>query len=239
MGIHKNPNFIHHQKGVNVSLIREAVFGMEDGMVSTFGAVTGIAASTSDPFTVILAGSIIIAVESISMGVGSYLSSKSEREIDERKLSEEQFELHTYPHEEKEELVGMYVAEGWPKKLAVEMAEVASKDKKLFLKEMAIHELKVFPDKKESPRNNALAMLVSYIIGGLIPLLPYLLLPVAIAIPISICASLLGLFLLGVATTRYSKRRWWKAGLEMLGLATVAGVIGYFVGQGVESYFKK
>lgn len=236
MSAHKNSDFIHHQKQIDVSLIRETVFGMEDGMVSTFGAVTGIAASTSDPYTVILAGCILISVEAISMGVGSYLSSKSEREIDERKLSEERFELREYPHEEKEELKNMYIVEGWPKKLAVEMAEFASQDKKLFLKEMAIHELKVFPDNTESPRRNAIAMLLAYIIGGLIPLLPYLLLPVATAIPVSIGASLLGLFLLGVATTRYSKRRWWKSGFEMLLLAATAGAIGYFVGQLVEKW---
>jgi VIT1/CCC1 family predicted Fe2+/Mn2+ transporter len=236
MGRHKNPDFIHHQNTLDTSVIREAVFGMEDGMVSTFGAVTGIAASTGDPFTVILAGSVIIAVESISMGVGSYLSSKSQKEMDERKLTEESHELHEYPHEEKEELIEMYVREGWPKKLSREMAEVASQDKKLFLKEMAIHELKVFPDHFESPIKNAVAMLFAYIVGGLIPLLPYLLLPIPNAIPVSVVASLIGLFFLGVGTTRYSKRSWWRAGLEMLTLAALAGAIGYFVGQLVEKF---
>ena len=99
-----NPEFIHHQKNISTSFIREGIFGMEDGLVSTFGAITGIAAATGDQFTIMLSGLVIISVESISMAVGSYLSSKSERSIDERKLSEEKIELKQYPKEEQEEL---------------------------------------------------------------------------------------------------------------------------------------
>lgn len=217
--------------------IREAVFGIEDGMVSTLGSITGIAAATRNPFTVLLAGFIIIAVESISMAVGSFLSSKSEREINERKLFEEKFELETYPKHEKEELADMYVHDGWPRELAEQMSDVASKNKKLFLQEMAYRELKVFPNELESPRNNALVMGFAYIIGGFIPLLPYLLFSFSVAIPISISATLLALFCVGAYTTKYSRRVWWKAGLEMLTLAGLAAVIGYGVGQIVNAWF--
>jgi VIT1/CCC1 family predicted Fe2+/Mn2+ transporter len=57
--------------------IREIVFGLEDSLVSTLGAVTGIAAGTHDAYTVVLSGLVLIAVEAISMSAGSYLSSKS------------------------------------------------------------------------------------------------------------------------------------------------------------------
>ena len=68
---HNNPNYIHHQdNGKNESTLRELVFGMEDGMVSTLGSITGIAVTTQDPFITLLAGLVIVGVESISMGVG-------------------------------------------------------------------------------------------------------------------------------------------------------------------------
>lgn len=237
---HNRPDFIHHQKkNVNVSIIREAVFGMQDGMVSTFGTVTGIAAATQDPFTIILAGSIIIAVESISMGVGSFISSKSEKEIDERKLQEERIELHEQPEAEKIELEEMFIKDGWPKKLAKSMALEASKNKDLFLQEMAYRELKLIPDSTTSPGKNGLAMLFSYILGGFVPLTAYFLLPVQTAIPISIVVTLAGLFLVGVWTTRFSKRSWWKAGLEMLVLAGIAGFVGYYIGQMVNTILMK
>lgn len=235
----RRPDFIHHQENsITTSAIREAVFGLQDGMVSTFGSVTGIAAATGDPKIVLLAGSIIIAVESISMGAGSYLSSKSERQINERKLFEEKTELHEYPEEEEAELLSMFKEDGWPSKLAKEMAATAAKDKKLFLQEMAYRELKVFPDHQESPGTNALVMLISYIVGGFVPLLPYFLLTVPSAIPTSVIASLVGLFLVGAITTKFSKLSWWKAGLEMLFLAGLAGAVGYYIGQISNSILK-
>jgi len=236
--LHHNPDYIHHQKKtVASSLIREIVFGMEDGMVSTLGAVTGIATAIGNHYTVLLSGFVIIAVESISMGIGSYLSNKSEQEIDQRKLFEEKTELHEFPEEEREELINMYIEDGWPKKLATDMAGVASKNKKLFLQEMAYRELEIIPHKADYPFKNGLVMFVSYVVGGSVPLLPYILFPISRAIPISIACTLVGLFLLGVYTTQYTKRRWWKAGLEMLLLASAAASVGYLVGQLVEILF--
>ena len=132
MHVKHNPNYIHHQKSNIIGTIREVVFGMEDGMVSTLGAITGIAAATQNYFIVLLTGFVVVAVESISMAVGSYISSKSKRAIDERKLFEEKEELRNFPAEEKEELVGMYLKDGWPKDLAAQMAEHASQNKDLF-----------------------------------------------------------------------------------------------------------
>lgn len=241
MGVHFNPNYIHHQPNTpRTSTIREVIFGMEDGMVSTMGAITGIAAGTHNHFTVVLSGCVIIAVESISMAVGAYLSSKSEREIDERKLHEESLELKQYPQEEKIELVDMYVADGWSKELAVQMAEAASKNQKLFLQEMAYRELKIIPGNLEHPFKNGVTMGWSYIVGGLLPLVPYLFIgTLSIAAPVSIGLTLVGLFLLGAITTKYSRRSWWRAGFEMFLLASAAGLIGYLVGQGVEKAWLK
>jgi vacuolar iron transporter family protein len=235
MSIEYNPEYIHHTDTGGTSRIRELVFGMEDGMVSTLGAITGIAAATHDLFTTVLAGLVVISVESISMGVGSYLSSKSVRAIDERKLEEERQELFDHPEEEKEELIEMYVRDGWTKKLAREMAKEASKNKDLFLQEMAYRELKIFPSEMEEPLRNGLVMGGSYILGGAVPITAYFIFPLYTAIVCSIVVTLIGLFLLGVYTTKFSKRVWWKAGLEMFALAGLAAAVGYVVGQVVNN----
>lgn len=60
-----------------VNNIREIIFGLEDSLVSTLGAVTGIAVGAQNTYVVILAGLTLIAVEATSMAAGSYLSSKS------------------------------------------------------------------------------------------------------------------------------------------------------------------
>lgn len=236
----RNPNYLHHRPDtITMQVLAEIVFGMEDGMVSTLGAITGIAAGTRHHFTVVLSGLVIVAVESISMAVGSYLSNKSEKEVEERKLHEEKLELRDFPQEEKKELVGLYRADGWSENLATEMAEEASKNETLFLQEMAYRELKIIPEKTGNPLQKGVAMGLSYVVGGSIPLLPYAISPsLGIAIPLSVVITLLGLFILGTFTSKYSKRVWWKAGLEMLGLASAAAVVGYGVGTIADRFLR-
>ncbi len=223
----------NHSERKNLSsLIREVVFGVEDGMVSTVGVITGIAAGTQDHFTVILAGLVIIAVESISMGVGSFLSSKSEKEILEKKMAEEKIEIEKNLLGEIRELRDMYVHDGWPQDLAGSMAEEASKNQDLFLKEMAFRELKIIPDEFEIPWKNGLYMGISYILGGSIPLLPYLFLAsLEDALVLSLLSALIGLFLLGAFITKFTGRIWWKSGIEMALFAGAAAVVGYLIGK--------
>ena len=229
---HNNPEFIHHKNPKISATMRELVFGMEDGMVSTFGAITGIAGAIQDHFVIVLAGLVVVGVESISMAVGSYLSTKSERAIDERKLDEERMELHAYPKEERKELANMYVADGWDKKLAAQMAEQASQNHELFLKEMAYRELKVFPDMEHQPKYNAAVMGISYIFGGAIPLIPYLLVAdIQTAFIASLIITPIGLLSLGAFVTKFSKQSWIKVGIEMATLGGFAAVVGYLVGQ--------
>ncbi len=226
-----NPDYIHHKDSKIVSMIREIVFGAEDGMVSTLGALTGIAVGSNNHFVVILAGLVIIAVESISMGVGSYISNLSESQVNKRKLHEEKEEIKDFPSEEKEELKNIYLKDGWPEKLATEMAEVASQDKDLMLLEMAYHELYIAPQKEAHPLQRGLTMFLAYIVGGLIPLFAYFILPISTATIVSIIITLFALFILGASTTRYTKGSWIKTGLRVLVLGGVALLVGYLVGR--------
>lgn len=207
-------------------------------MVSTLGAITGIAIGTSDQFTVILSGFVIISVESISMAIGSYLSNKSEQAMDLRIMEEEKEEIKEYPEEEKEELFEMFLNDGWPKELAMQMTEEASKNHDLMLTEMAYRELKLHPEnlKDQAPRTNAIYMGISYVLGGSIPVLPYLFTTINTAIIISIPITLMGLFILGAYTTKFTKRNWLKAGTEMLLLASLAAAIGFGIAK-LANYF--
>lgn len=232
-------DYLHHQDTISSALVREMVFGLEDGMVSTLGAITGIATSTNNHFFVVLSGSVIIAVESISMAVGSYLSNNSEQAIDDRIIAEEKDQIKKFPAEEKNEMIELFVKDGWSRSMAATMAEETAQNPKLMLREMSYRELNLVPDSHDSPIKKGAIMFGSYVVGGLVPLLPYVFLPVSQAILVSIPVTMLGLFVLGVFTTKYSKRVWWKAGLEMFGLASGAAVIGYVVGQLVDGLWLK
>ena len=222
--MNKNPTEIS-------SLIREVVFGVEDGMVSTLGAVSGIAVGSQDRYTILLAGIVIVAVESISMGIGSYVSNRSFKEVEEKEVAEEKEKHKNLPGEEKKAMFQMFIRDGWVKSLALKMAKYASLNKKLMLREHEYRELGIFPYQKTKPLRNALLMFVSYIVGGLFPVISYFLLPVSMAIYASVLVTLTGLFLLGVITTFYTNIKPIKAGLRLMIMGSIAFGVGFLVGK--------
>ncbi len=229
----------HQSKNSNQlgALIREIVFGMEDGMVSTLGSISGIAVGSQDKFVVLLSGIVIIAVESISMGIGSYLSNRSKLEVEMRMIKEEKRAIEKYLPREKKELEEFYLADGWPPELARKMADTAAQDKKLMLKEMSYRELALVPDREGRPLLNAAAMYFSYIAGGTVPLLAYFFLPVMTALPVSIVTTLIGLFGIGIFVAHYTKLSRWKSGLRIMLVGGLAFVIGLIVGEVFNKFY--
>ncbi|MFA6520427.1 MAG: VIT1/CCC1 transporter family protein [Candidatus Paceibacterota bacterium] len=232
MELHRqiNKNYIHHQKSSIANVLKEVVFGIEDGMVSTLGSITGIAIGSNNHSIVILAGIVIISVESISMGIGSYLSNISHEEMNKRKIEEEKEELRDFPEEEKEELYQMYLVNGWPKDLAREMSEAASKNETLILQEMTMHELNIPGDQESISIKGGVFMFFSYILGGVIPLLPYFILSTKDAIATSIVITLIGLFALGMGTAKFTKQPLLKASFRVLILGGIALAVGLVAG---------
>ena len=214
--------------------LRDAVFGTQDGLISTLGALTGIAAGTQNHEAVVIAGFVIVTVESLSMAAGSYLSSKSQREYLERLLHEEEEEIARDPEGERQEIWDMYRSRGYADEEIEIIARRLLSDKKLLLEDMAHKELGISPDTLEEPLGNAFVMGTAYVIGGSVPVLPYLVLPISTAMPISIAGTLLALFLFGGLKGRIVKQVWWRSGLEMLLIAGVAALVGFFIGQAAD-----
>lgn len=211
--------------------LRDAVFGSQDGLISTMGALTGIAAGTGNNEAVVVAGFVILVVESLSMAAGSYLSSKAQREYLERLLKEEEEEIARDPEGERQELWEMYRSRGYADAEIEIIAKKLMSNPKLLLEDMAHKELGISPEALEEPLGNAIVMGVAYVAGGLIPVLPYLTLPIAKAMPISIGGTLLALFLFGGLKGRIVKQSWWRSGLEMLAVAGVAALAGFLIGR--------
>lgn len=211
--------------------LRETVFGMEDGMISTLGAMTGVAAGTGSGPVVALAGLVIVAVESISMAAGSYLSSKAQRQYLESLIKEEKDQIERDPEGERREIRKMYGERGYTQEEIAVVEKRLMSDKRLLLEDMAHKELGVIPDRLEHPAGNALSMGLSYVLGGSIPLLPYLLLPFAAAVPASLLMTGAALFTLGAAKGRLVRMSWWLSGLEVLGIGAAACGLGYLVGR--------
>lgn len=219
--------------------LREVVFGLEDGMVSTLGAITGIAAGSQSSFIVILSGLVIICVESLSMAAGTFLSSKSEKEMEKRMLEEERHEIRTEPQKEIAELHEFYLSRGFTQEESDMIVKRVVQNEDLWLEEMAYRELGVIPhDKHETPVLDAFFMWGSYIIGGAVPLFSYFFLPVATAVPVSIGASLIGLFALGYTKGVIVHTHRIKSALEMMLVSLGAAGVGYIVGNIVSQFLQ-
>ena len=224
----------HHGTGVAQGRLREAVFGTQDGLISTLGALTGIAAGTQNAEAVVVAGFVILVVESLSMAAGSYLSSKANREYLERLLKEEEEEIARDPEGERQEIWEMYRLRGYADPEIEIIARRLLSDPKLLLEDMAHKELGISPASLEEPLGNALVMGTAYVAGGLVPVLPYLILPMATAMPVSIIGTLTALFLFGGLKGRIVKQAWWRSGLEMVAVAGLAGAAGFVIGRLVD-----
>ncbi|MBI3321466.1 MAG: VIT1/CCC1 transporter family protein [Candidatus Omnitrophica bacterium] len=216
--------------------LRDAVFGTQDGLISTLGALTGIAAGTQNRHVVVIAGFVIVAVESLSMAAGSYLSSKSQREYLERLLREEEDEIANEPEKERQEIWEMYRSRGYADEEIAVIARRLMSDPKLLLEDMAHKELGICLGALEEPVGNALVMGTAYLLGGFIPVLPYLAMPMGPAMPVSIIGTLAALFAFGGLKGRVVKQVWWRSGLEMLGIAGMAALVGFLIGRFVDQW---
>jgi predicted membrane protein (TIGR00267 family) len=227
----------HKNRDGLLSRIRDLVFGLEDSLVSTLGVVIGMAAGTDDRAVVILSGLVLVAVEAISMAAGSFLSSKSHRQMLERAIREEEQEIEEEPEKEIEELRGMYRVRGFsPEEVEILVKRITS-DKKLWLEEMISKELHIGLGELETPKENAFVMLLSYLAGGMVSVVPYFFLSLQAASITAVVLTLIALFGLGFAKGKLTSTNPARSGAEMLLIAGTATFLGFVIGKAASSFF--
>ena len=160
-----------HEGGLNNRLnwLRAGVLGANDGIVSTAGIVMGVAGATSDRGTILVAGVAGLAAGALSMAAGEYVSVSTQKDSELALLEKERRELRDEPEEELEELAGLYVEKGLSEELALQVAKQLTEHDALAAHAEA--ELGIDPDDITSPWNAALASMVSFTVGALLPLL--------------------------------------------------------------------
>ncbi|MCA1570942.1 MAG: VIT1/CCC1 transporter family protein [Chloroflexi bacterium] len=212
--------------------IREAIFGAQDGLVSTLAVVSTVAGATSDRYTILVAGIASGLAGIFSMAAGEYIGSKSQREIFDAQIVEEREEVHQRPGEAEAEVAFMFEEDGLPRKEALEVARVMAQHPKVLLKTMVEKELGLAVEEGGgSPLQGALVMGAAFGLGTIPPILPHALVGSDAAVTVSVLATLGVLFAIGAVKSRWTHRSWWTSGLEILALGAVAGVAGYFFGS--------
>jgi VIT1/CCC1 family predicted Fe2+/Mn2+ transporter len=212
--------------------IREAIFGAQDGLISTLAVVSAVSGATQDRFLILVAGIATALGGIFSMAAGEYMGSKSQREIFEAQISGEREEVAERPGEAEAEIAYMFEEDGLPHADAAAVAGVIGRHPDVLLKTMVEKELGVGVDEAHgSPLQGALVMGAAFGLGAAVPVIPYLALPVTAGVYASVVATALALFGIGVVKSRWTRRSPIRSGLEILALGAIAGVAGYFSGS--------
>ena len=217
--------------------IREVVFGSQDGLISTTTLVAGIAATTSARMVVVVAGAVATLAGALSMAVGSYLSSRAQRQLYESELAKERLELTEKPGEEVAELIAYFIGRGMSRRDAIEVLRRVMAHPGLMIDMLGSFELGLAPESLGSPVRDSLVMGAAFAAGSVIPILPFLLLEVHPALMLTMALALVTLFAIGALKARLSGGRLITSGMEMVLLGGAAGLLGYGLGRVVSSVF--
>ncbi|MDO9457890.1 VIT family protein [Nocardioides sp.] len=193
---------VEHRDGIGRRLnwLRAAVLGANDGIVSTAGIVVGVAGATSERSAILVAGVAGLVAGAMSMAAGEYVSVSTQRDSERALLRKEEQELRDDPEDELAELAGLYVDRGLDDELALEVArQLTAKDA---LGAHAEVELGIDPDDLTSPWRAALASMLSFTLGAVLPLLTITLVADAARVAVTVAAVAVALALTGFASAR-------------------------------------
>jgi VIT1/CCC1 family predicted Fe2+/Mn2+ transporter len=211
-------------------LLREVVYGFNDGLTSNFGLVMGVVGSSIGDQAVILAGFSGLIAASLSMAASGYLAAHSQEEVRQHQLNLERTEVLLMPEKEHGELVEFYMDKGLTKEEAHTVADRLMQDPEMALGELVREELGLNIEPPQSALEEGIVTGVATGLGAVIPLIPFLVLSGAAAIYVGIGLAMIFHFLVGMGRAFFTGRPAFRSGFEMfvvgMGVAVVAFVLG-------------
>ncbi len=217
--------------------IRELVFGAQDGLISSVAIAATVMAATGENGVAIIAGLASACAGTISMAAGTYLGARATSEMEESELELERRELALHPDEERAEFVATYRHDGHSLDEAEQMADQVMENRERALEVMAERELGITPAALAQPQKDALVMGGSYVVGGVLPILPYAVLGGVAAIVASIVVTLVALAGIGIAKARTVKQPVLPSVLQVTGVGAASGLLGYLLGELLPRFF--
>jgi vacuolar iron transporter family protein len=232
VSVNQITRFESRHRSVGGNAIRAAVLGGNDGLVSNFSLVMGIAGATAGNQGVLLAGMAGLLAGALSMALGEWISVKSSQELSENQMQLEMDELESNPAGEQQELALIYMAKGIPEKQAHEMAAEIMTDKEKAYQMLVKEELGINAEElKGSAIEAALYSFFLFSVGAIIPVLPFIFTSGLNAIVISVCMSAIGLFLIGAAITLFTGKNVWFSGFRQVFFGLAAAAITFGIGK--------
>jgi len=219
-------------RAVGGNALRAAVLGANDGLVSNFSLIMGVAGAALSSHGILVTGLAGLLAGACSMAMGEWLSVQSARELYQRQIAIEASEIAAVPEEEEEELALIYEAKGLSPEAARKIAAEVMADAAHALDTLAREELGINPQELGgSAREAASVSFLLFAAGAFVPVAPFLLLTGTPAVIASLAVSTVALFLVGAAITLLTGRSVYYSGLRQLLFGLVAAGLTYSIGR--------
>lgn len=224
--------FEKRHRSVGGNALRAAVLGGNDGLVSNFSLVMGIAGASSGQKEVLLTGLAGLLAGALSMALGEWISVKSSQELFENQMELEKEELEINPEGEEKELALIYMSKGITEAEAKRMAADIIKDKDRAHEVLIKEELGInAEDLKGSAMEAAITSFILFAVGAIIPVIPFFFTGGTSAIIFSAAFSAIGLFIIGAAITLFTGKNVWYSGMRQVLFGLSAAAITFFIGK--------
>ena len=199
VGVRRPPRRTHNEHHfASGDTVRDVIIGMSDGLTVPFALAAGISGAIAASHIVVTAGIAELAAGGISMGLGGYLAARSDVDHYENERRREYEETHELPDEERREIETIFASYGITGDALHHLTDKITSDRQRWVDFMMRFELGLErPDPRRAPLSAA-RIGGSYVVGGLLPLLPYMLIPESRAALLgSIAVTLIALGLFG------------------------------------------
>jgi vacuolar iron transporter family protein len=206
-------------------------------LISTVGLLAGIQGATESNAVVIITGLTAMFSGAISMAAGSYLSSSAEKEIFDKELREAEMLAEKEPYLAAEGLLKALNQEGLPREQGYSIVKLLLRQQEVFLRTFQEKVFGLGSAQINRPLQAALVMAASFIMGALIPIVPYVVLKGTAALYLSIALSALTLFAVGVFKGRPAGKSQLRSGVQFFAIAVSAALLGYLIGLVVQYFF--
>jgi VIT1/CCC1 family predicted Fe2+/Mn2+ transporter len=217
-----------------LSSVREIVFGMQDGVLTTAGVLAGLSGAVTNHSQVVLAALASTAAGALSMGAGAYLGANAEREVLQSELARARADIEQQPYLAQEALLDQLEKEGLSRQAGYRVVQLLSSSRQTLI---TTAEQKIFGLTRSMLANAAvdgLVMGVAFAVGALIPLLPYMLISsTRAALAAALAATAVVLFGVGYFAGWLARSTRWRSRLRFLLIALGAAAAGYLIGLAI------
>jgi VIT1/CCC1 family predicted Fe2+/Mn2+ transporter len=208
--------------------LRAGILGANDGIVSIAALVVGVAAATSDPGPILIAGTAGIIAGSLSMALGEFVSVSSQRDSEASLIKREREELEEHPEAELQELAELYQQRGLSASTAALVAQELTEHDAVAAHleaELGINELEL-----TNPWHAAISSALAFLAGSTLPMVAIVLGPESIRIPLTFAASLLALGITGGVGAYLGQSPILRPVFRVMGGGALALVISWGIG---------